>query len=188
MNRALFLDRDGVINVDTGYVGKIEDFRFVDGIFQFCKDIQSKGYLIIVVTNQAGIARGYYKEAEFLTLNDWMLEQFMLQGVEVTDVYYCPYHPEYGVGEYKVDSADRKPNPGMILRARDDYCIDLSHSVLVGDKEDDLVAGYKAGVGLIVFLEGRYSCSPLEFPYDTCCNFQDIVIRVNERDQVLGGR
>lgn len=145
-NKALFLDRDGVINIDKNYVHKIEDFEFIDGIFDLVKKYQDEGFLIIVITNQAGIGRGYYKEKDFHILNDWMVKQFKLQGIEITEVYYCPYHPTHGIGEYLKDSFDRKPNPGMIFKARDKYDIDLSKSVLIGDKESDILSGKNAGI------------------------------------------
>ena len=156
MNKALFLDRDGVINEDTGYVYLPEDFRFIDGIFELCRTAQELGYHVIVITNQAGIARGYYTQEDFRRLNEWMLMEFKNQGAAITAVYYCPYHPEHGIGEYKQDSYDRKPNPGMILRAGDEYSIDLSRSVLIGDKDSDIEAGRRAGVGRIMALKGRY--------------------------------
>ena len=146
MNKALFLDRDGVINVEKNYVYKIEDFEFIDGIFELAKSYQEKGFLIIVITNQAGIGRGYYTEEDFHKLNNWMIEQFKQRGIEITEVYYCPYHPTHGIGEYLKDSYDRKPNPGMILKAQEKYNIDLSQSILIGDKESDIEAGRNAGI------------------------------------------
>lgn len=146
MNKALFLDRDGVINVEKNYVYKIEDFEFIDGIFELVRSYQEQGYLIFVITNQAGIGRGYYTEDDFLNLTDWMLERFEEQGIKITEVYYCPYHPTHGIGEYLKDSIDRKPNPGMILKAKEKYDIDLGNSVLIGDKESDIEAGKAAGI------------------------------------------
>lgn len=146
MNKALFLDRDGVINVEKNYVFKIEDFEFIEGIFELIKTFQDKGYLIIVITNQAGIGRGYYTEEDFHKLNDWMIEQFKQRGITITGVYYCPYHPTHGIGEYLKDSYDRKPNPGMILKASERYSIDLKQSVLIGDKDTDIKAGQAAGI------------------------------------------
>jgi D-glycero-D-manno-heptose 1,7-bisphosphate phosphatase len=147
MNKALFLDRDGVINVEKSYVHKIEDFEFVDGIFELTKYFQDQGYLIIVITNQAGIGRGYYTEEDFRKLNNWMIDQFKQRGIMITDVYYCPFHPTHGVGEYKRDSFNRKPNPGMILDAKIRFNINLSKSLLIGDKDSDIEAGQNAGIG-----------------------------------------
>ena len=147
-NRALFLDRDGVINHDAGYTSIAENFKFIDGIFDLCRAAKQLGYLIIVVTNQAGIGRGYYAEVDFLELTEWMCERFKSEGAPITEVFYCPYHPEYGVGDYKKESFDRKPNPGMILRAAEKYKIDLEQSIMIGDKDSDMKAANKANVGI----------------------------------------
>lgn len=155
-NKALFLDRDGVINVEKNYVYKIEDFEFMDGIFEVMRSYQEQGYLLIVITNQAGIGRGYYTEEDFNMLNEWMLKRLADEGIHITKVYHCPYHPEYGIREYKKDSFDRKPNPGMILRAAKEFEIDLDASILVGDKESDIQAGKRAGVKMNVLLESTY--------------------------------
>lgn len=143
---ALFLDRDGVINIDHAYVCKKEDFEFVDGIFEVCRHAKQLGFLICVVTNQAGIGRGYYTEADFLRLTDWMCGVFIDEGAIIDRVYFCPTHPVHGVGEYRVDSPFRKPGPGMILQAAQELNIDLSRSILLGDKETDIEAGVAAGV------------------------------------------
>lgn len=144
---ALFLDRDGVINIDHAYVYKPENFVFIDGIFELCRTAKRHGYLIFVVTNQAGIGRGYYTEQDFLKLTEWMREVFKGQGVVIDKVYFCPSHPEHGIGKYKVDSHYRKPGPGMILQAAEEFGVDLARSVVVGDKETDIQAGVTAGAG-----------------------------------------
>jgi D-glycero-D-manno-heptose 1,7-bisphosphate phosphatase len=147
-NRALFLDRDGVINHHLGYTFTVDNFVFIDGIFEFCHAAMQAGYLLIIVTNQAGIGRGYFTEQDFLTLTEWMLKRFEEEGIKITDVFYCPYHPEFGIGEYKKDSFDRKPNPGMLLRAAEKYGLDLEHSIMIGDKDSDMQAASKACVGV----------------------------------------
>ncbi len=144
---ALFLDRDGVINIDHAYVHRREDFDFVDGIFDLCRLAHERGYLIFVVTNQAGIGRGKYTEQDFHTLTAWMCETFKSAGAPIAKVYFCPYHAEHGIGAYKVDSPFRKPNPGMILQAAEEFGVDLAASVLLGDTETDIQAGTRAGVG-----------------------------------------
>ncbi len=144
---ALFLDRDGVINVDHAYVCNQENFEFIDGIFELCRFARQLGYLIFVVTNQAGIGRGYYTERDFLTLTEWMCGVFKTQGAVIDKVYFCPFHPEYGVGRYKRESTFRKPGPGMILQAIEEFGIDIKRSVLVGDKGSDIAAGLAAGLG-----------------------------------------
>ena len=151
-NKAVFLDRDGVVNVDRGYVHCREDFHFQEGIFQLCRAAQTLDYLLVIATNQAGIGRGYYSELRFLELTEWMVRKFAEQEIEIARVYYCPYHPIHGVGRYKYDSPDRKPKPGMLLRAQADFDLDLKSSVLIGDKLSDIHAAQAAGVGLKILL------------------------------------
>jgi D-glycero-D-manno-heptose 1,7-bisphosphate phosphatase len=149
---ALFLDRDGVINVDHAYVHKKEDFHFIDGIFELVAAAKQAGYLVVVVTNQAGIGRGLYSEREFHELMAWVGEQFASRGGKIDAVYFCPYHPEHGVGEYRRESNNRKPAPGMLLQAAADLDIDLAHSIMVGDKSSDMEAGFAAGLGTLLCL------------------------------------
>ena len=141
LQKALFLDRDGVINVEKDYLYKIEDFEFIDGIVSLCKHYQEKGYLLFVVTNQSGIARKYYSENDFNRLTTWMLDQFKIKGVLISKVYFCPHHPQIS-GECNC----RKPKPGMLLQAKDEYNLDMKNSVIIGDKERDIEAGYNAGL------------------------------------------
>jgi D-glycero-D-manno-heptose 1,7-bisphosphate phosphatase len=147
--RALFLDRDGVINEEIGYLACKEDVQFVSGIFDLCRRAKELDYITVVITNQSGIARGLYSEHQFLELMAWMKEQFNLHQASLDAIYYCPYHPEHGVGIYKKDSEDRKPNPGMIIRAQRDLDLDLTASILVGDRCIDVQAGISAGVGRV---------------------------------------
>ena len=127
--KALFLDRDGVINHEINYLYKVEDFRFVEGIFDLCRNFQRNNFLLFVITNQAGIARGYYTEQDFAALTEWMIAKFKEQGILITKVYYCPHHPEI-TGECSC----RKPRPGMILQAKQEFNLDQGTSVLIGDK------------------------------------------------------
>jgi D-glycero-D-manno-heptose 1,7-bisphosphate phosphatase len=149
---ALFLDRDGVINVDYGYVHRREDFQFHDGIFELCRAAQALHYRLVVVTNQAGIARGYYTEAVFIDLTHWMIRQFAERAIDISRVYFCPCHPVHGLNGYKNDCADRKPRPGMLLRAGADLDLDLSLSILVGDSLSDIDAARAAGIGVKILL------------------------------------
>nr|WP_283103402.1 D-glycero-beta-D-manno-heptose 1,7-bisphosphate 7-phosphatase [Shewanella aestuarii] len=147
VNRAVFLDRDGVINKDTGYVHLVDDFEYIDGVFDACLALKKMGYLLVVVTNQSGIARGMYSEDDFHSLTEWMDWNFADKGVDLDGIYYCPHHPEKGIGEYKQDCDCRKPKPGMLLDAAKFLKIDLANSIMVGDKADDMRAAKAAGIG-----------------------------------------
>ncbi len=146
-HRALFLDRDGVINVNHGYVYRPENFDFIDGIFDLARAAHAQHYKLVVITNQAGIARGFYSEQQFHELTQWMCDQFIMQGAPIAKVYFSPFHPTEGIGEYKKDDPSRKPHPGMILQAQRELNLDLENSILIGDKPGDIQAGTIAGVG-----------------------------------------
>lgn len=144
--RGLFLDRDGVINEEVGYLSKSADVRFVPGIFSLCRSAQALGYKLIVVTNQSGIARGYYTEADFHILMDWMRDRFQQEGVRLDAVYFCPFHPEHGVGKYRREHEDRKPGAGMLHQGAKEFGLSLAQSVLVGDRCSDVAAAHVAGL------------------------------------------
>lgn len=146
MNKALFLDRDGVINKDIGYAFRSEDIRFVDGIFELCQEAQKQDYLIIIVTNQSGIARGYYSEADFQQLNQWFIEQFAKNNILISAIYHCPHHPAI-----TGDCVCRKPNAGMLLEAIEKYQINPNHSMMIGDKSSDMQAAKTANIGQRIF-------------------------------------
>lgn len=141
-NKALFLDRDGVINIEKNYVCSIAEFEFIPEIFEIIKKYQDEGFLIFVVSNQAGIARNYYTQTDVDTLHNWMVEQFRQKGIFIKEVYYCPHHPDY-----TGDCECRKPKPGMINKAIEKYNIDPLKSVLIGDKTSDIQAGINAHIG-----------------------------------------
>ena len=143
---AIFLDRDGVINKDNGYVSQRDDFEFIEGAIEACIEFQKKGYLLVVITNQSGIARGLFSEDQFNTLTEWMDWSMADRGVDLDGIYYCPHHSEEGQGEYKIDCECRKPKPGMLMNAIEDLNIDVEASILIGDKVSDLQAGIAAGV------------------------------------------
>ena len=157
--RALFLDRDGVININHGYVHSIKSFDFIDGIFELVRTAHANNLKIVVITNQAGIGRGFYSEQEFHQLTSWMCKEFMNQGTPIDKVYFSPFHPTEGLGEYKKDDFSRKPNPGMILQAQQALGLDLEHSILIGDKGSDIQAGNAAGVGTNLLFS---KCPPRE--------------------------
>lgn len=153
--KALLLDRDGVINIDHGYVYQVKDFQFIDGIFELCRHAIRNGYLVFVITNQAGIGRGYYTIKDFDSVTKYMCEVLLVQGVSISKVYYSPFHPEHGLGKYKKSDDSRKPRPGMIYKAAEEFDIDLSLSVLIGDKYTDIQAGLNAGVGTNILYTGK---------------------------------
>jgi len=154
-HKAVFLDRDGIINVDHGYVYRPQDMEFVPGIFELCTYFRQLGYQLVVVTNQSGIGRGYYSEADFHQLTDWMKQEFAHRNVPLDGVYFCPHHPESAEGDYLKDCDCRKPQPGMLLQAASDLKLDLSQCLMVGDKLSDMQAAQAAGVQGGFWLHGQ---------------------------------
>ena len=143
---AAFLDRDGVINVDSGYVGCWEDFEYLPDAIEGLTLLQKLGFKLVVVTNQSGIARGYYTEEDFLRLTQSMKEDLSSRGVDLSAVYHCPYLADAESEPYRVESALRKPEPGMLLLAAQEHDLDLSRSIMVGDKVSDMDAAQRAAV------------------------------------------
>ncbi len=170
MNKALFLDRDGVINKEKNYLYKIEDFEFIDGVFETCKYFQDREYLIVIITNQAGIARGKYTEVEYQILTNWMINEFEKKGIKISKVYHCPHHPEFS-GECEC----RKPKPKMILDAQKEFDIDLANSILVGDKNSDIEAGIKAGVKMNYLVETGHKIDENVFGVKVLINLKELV-------------
>ena len=154
--KAVFLDRDGVINKEINYLHKIEDFEFTHGCIDGLTKLQQQGYLLFVITNQAGIGRGYYTEADFEHLNQWMLTTLKASGIEITAVQYCPHHPEHGLGTYKLDCECRKPKTGMITPLIEKYNIDTTKSLLIGDKISDIDAGFQANINTLILVESGH--------------------------------
>jgi D-glycero-D-manno-heptose 1,7-bisphosphate phosphatase len=145
--KAAFVDRDGVINVETGFLHRVEDFQFLPGAVQGLLRLQAAGYLLVVITNQSGIARGLYTEADYLRLTAHMQGLLSAAGVELSAVEYCPHLPDARIARYRVDCDCRKPLPGMLTRAAAALNIELATSILVGDRAADIQAGRSAGVG-----------------------------------------
>jgi D-glycero-D-manno-heptose 1,7-bisphosphate phosphatase len=150
---ALFLDRDGVINVDRGYIHRSNQFEFVPGIFELARFWTNElRRPIVVITNQSGIGRGYFDEGAYEDLTRWMCDRFEAEHTVIARVYHCPYHPLHGIGEYRRDHPWRKPNPGMILQAVSDLDLDPAQSAILGDKMSDIEAGAAAGIGLRILV------------------------------------
>lgn len=154
MKKIIFLDRDGTINVEKSYLHKWEDFEFEENVIAGLIELKKLGYEFIVVTNQSGIARGYYTEEDLNLLNSKMIEKLREFEIDILDCFYCPHHLEKGLGKYKIDCLCRKPNPGMILKGLEKYEIDVKNSYMVGDKLSDLEAGEKAGLKSILVTTG----------------------------------
>ncbi|MDP8033638.1 D-glycero-beta-D-manno-heptose 1,7-bisphosphate 7-phosphatase [Pasteurella atlantica] len=144
--KAIFLDRDGTLNIDYDYVHKIDDFDFIEGVIPTLRKFKEKGYLLVLVTNQSGIGRGIFTEEQFLELTQWFDWSLAEQGIDFDGIYYCPHHPEKALGEYKQECDCRKPKPGMFLQAINELNIDPAQSFIVGDKLSDILAGENAGV------------------------------------------
>ena len=150
--KTIFLDRDGVINKDVHYLNKIENFEFIEGVFDACCHFQALGYKIIVITNQSGIARGYYTKRDFHHLNNWMIDQFKEKGIRILETFYCPHLPE--------SSCEcRKPKPGMLISAKEKYNINMSKSWLIGDKESDIHAANNSGIINTVLVKSGHKIS-----------------------------
>ena len=143
LRRAAFLDRDGVINIDNGYVSRIADFEFFAGAMQAMQQLQARDYQIVIITNQSGIGRGYFSEQQFAELTAWMIAELARASVAPVYVYHCPHNPPIAPA---LSCACRKPEPGMILSAARDLSLDVRRSILVGDKPSDIMAGHAAGV------------------------------------------
>lgn len=143
---AAFLDRDGILNLDSGYVHLRAQFTWRDGAVEAVKLLNDGGYLVFVVTNQSGVAHGYFGEKQVRELHDWMVGQLERHGARIDAFYYCPHHPQGIQPEYAIDCDCRKPKPGMLLRALKEWTIDRSQSFLLGDKDSDVQAATAAGV------------------------------------------
>jgi D-glycero-D-manno-heptose 1,7-bisphosphate phosphatase len=180
---ALFLDRDGVINVDRGYIHRPDQFEFVPGIFELGR-FWTNGLrrLIVVVSNQSGIGRGYFDEWAYEDLTRWMCDRFEAEHTAIARVYHCPYHPLYGVGEYRRDHPWRKPNPGMILRAVSDLGLDPAQSAILGDKMSDIEAGAAAGIGLRI-LVASHDAKESEGapPHEVVANLSEALVLLRSR-------
>jgi D-glycero-D-manno-heptose 1,7-bisphosphate phosphatase len=158
VNSALFLDRDGVINIDFGYVHTKEKFIFNEGIFDLVASANAKGYLVIIVTNQAGIGKGFYTERDFNILTEWMLGKFIDHGGKIDKIFFCPFHEDATIKKYKQKSFDRKPAPGMIQKACKEFNIDPKLSIIVGDKISDIQAGISSNIDKTIYY-GEDTCN-----------------------------
>jgi len=155
MNKALLLDRDGTINVDTGYTHKLEDLKFEDRAIEALKLAQRSSYKLIIVTGQSGIARGIYTERDYHRFMEDMYTELVQHGIKIDGEYFCPHHPEEGIGDYRVDCDCRKPKTGLLKKAVKDHKINLSQSWVIGDKTDDIEMGRRAGCKTLLVRTGK---------------------------------
>ena len=151
---ALFLDRDGVINVDKGYVSAIDAFEWIEGAAKTIATFNARGWLVFVVTNQSGVAQGLYTEDNMEQLHEWMCAELESMGAHIDRIYHCPFHENGTIARYTKDSFDRKPKPGMLIQAMTDYRVDKDRSFLIGDKPTDIEAARAAGVSGFLFSGG----------------------------------
>ena len=171
--KTIFLDRDGVINIEKNYLYKIDDFEFIDGIFNSCKYLISLGYEIIIITNQSGIAREYYSEKDFQNLTDWMLSQFNNNGIKILNIFYCPHSPNSNCN-------CRKPKPGMLIEAKNMHNIDMEKSWMIGDSERDILAATRAGINNTVIVRSghkvNYLKSSAKFLLDSISQISQVIL------------
>ena len=147
--KTIFLDRDGVVNKEVNYLHKIDDFEFIDGIFDVCLYFQSLGYKIIIITNQSGISRGYYSHSDYQKVTQWMLDQFQYKNINILDIFHCPHGPN--------STCDcRKPKPGMFLKAKAKHNTDMEKSWMIGDKERDTIAANSAGIDNTILIRSSH--------------------------------
>ena len=152
--KTIFLDRDGVINEEVNYLYQIENFKFIDGVFEACLHFQRLNYKIIIVSNQSGIARGYYSENDYKRLTTWMLDQFCHKNIAVLDTFYCPHGPDS-------KCYCRKPKPGMFIDAQNKHDINMDESWMIGDKETDIQAANNAGIENTIIVKSGHKINPI---------------------------
>jgi len=185
--RAVFLDRDGTINVERDYLYRPEEFTFISGAPEAIRALKVAGFLVVVVTNQSGVARGYFGPAEVEQLHAHIQSELATFDTAIDAFYYCPHHPQAGHGSYRVDCDCRKGRPGMLLQAAHDYDIDLTRSYMVGDKDADIEAGRSAGCTSVLVLTGYGAETALgsgTSPDIVCADLNAAAMVILDLDQV----
>ena len=170
--KTIFLDRDGVINKELNYLYKIEDFKFIKGVFKACKYFQNLNYKIIIITNQSGISRGYYTENDYHALTSWMVAQFKKKQINILDVFHCSHLPESNCN-------CRKPKPGMFIKAQKKYDIDMDQSWVIGDKESDIAAGIISGIGNTILVKSGHKIN------EEVSNAKYIIDTIDQSHQII---
>lgn len=172
---AVFLDRDGTINVEKGYLCRKEDFMYLEGAVEGLRKLQNMGYLLVVVTNQSGIARGYYSENDLQELTDWMVSDLKDKGISIAGVYYCPHHPQAKIGKYRKVCDCRKPKTGLFYRAAEELHIDFGKSIAVGDKWRDLeICNERKVKGILLS-----ACDEVTEDVIVCRNWMEIIFCID---------
>jgi D-glycero-D-manno-heptose 1,7-bisphosphate phosphatase len=172
--KAVFLDRDGTINAEVEYLHRVEDFAFLDGAIEAIRRLRAAGFLVIVVTNQSGVARGFFGLEEVTILHRHLQAELARFGTQIDAFYICPHHPEQGIGEFRRECDCRKGRPGMLLQAAREHGIDLERSYMVGDKVADVEAGLAAGCRPLLVLTGHGSREVAMLPDDSAHTFADL--------------
>lgn len=168
-NKAIFLDRDGTINVDKGYLYKIEDFEYIEGAVDTLKWLNDSGFILVIITNQSGIARGFYTEEDYKRLDTWLKNDLGKKGIKIAASYYCPHLPEATIEKYRCECNCRKPNIGLFLKAKNDLDIDMDNSFAIGDKMRDLeICKHSKVRGILLSKE------KVETDCIVCSNWQEI--------------
>lgn len=170
MNKAVFLDRDGTLNVEVNYLYRTEDFKFVRGAIEAIKIFHDLGFKVIVITNQAGIARGYYSEKDVVHLHSYIDAELNKENTYIDAYYYCPHHPQGTDGKYAIECECRKPKTGMIKKAVQDMNVDLAHSFIVGDKEIDVITGKNSGIKHTVLVRSGHPIDEINTVADVIHN------------------
>lgn len=178
--KVAFLDRDGVINKEVNYLYRIDDLRYVPGSLLAMKQLNKIGYKIIIVTNQAGIAKGYFSEFEYQIFTKYLLDDLKKNGIEILKVYHCPHHPDAVVDKYQCSCICRKPNPGMLEKGIRTFNVDIKRSFLVGDKDTDILAGKAAGLMKCFLVESGHDLNKSDYEkFDVFSNLYDVVFSTN---------
>ncbi len=189
MNKAIFFDRDGVLIKDNGHLTQIEDIEFAVDVFPAFRLFKSMDFKLIVVTNQAVVARGMIDEAGVSEINQYILDEvYKNTGCKIEKFYFCPHHPNANIEEYRENCECRKPKPGMLMQAAREFGIDLSQSYMIGDRLSDVIAGAKAGCKTILLATGKHEYAPIESdafdleikPDFTCSNLTEAVEIINK--------
>ena len=170
--KTIFLDRDGVINKEINYLHKIDEFEFIEGVYETCRYLINLDYKIIIITNQSGIARGYFTENDFQIVTNWMIAEFKKNDVSILDIFHCPHLPDS-------NCKCRKPKPGMLLEAKYKYNIDMKNSWLIGDKENDIIAANSSGITNTILVKSGHKINELD------SNAKYILKSINQSPQVI---